>query len=650
MRIFSEKGPLTLVYIVLAGLLVLAISGCSFSLAEDITPPPGSEQRPPAMPQPAAVSGDLYPLVMPNPEAGQAIYREKCAPCHGEGGLGDGPQAAQLPNPVAPIGSLALARQSSPADWYTQVTQGNLERFMPPFGSLSDRQRWDVVAYSFSLTTPTSVVTQGEALYQENCARCHGDSGQGDGPEAASLATPLPDFSDQSSMVQLSAADLLMATSAGISPNMPAFSEQLSEDELWAVSAYLRSLTFPVSSEAIASSDTTSTEAAPETTEVSTTDSASPIATPLAAANASSGDITGSVTSASGTELPAGLEITLHAFDDMQQVMTQTVTTQSDGTFLFPDVEMMPGRVFMATVSYQRASYGSDIGRVEEGMTAIDLPISVYETTDDASVLSADRLHLFFEFIDASTVRIIELYIISNNSDTTLVAAEPGEPTVQFTLPEGATGLEFQDGALGGRYVQTAGGFGDTIAVRPGSGAYEVLFAYQLPYDRKLELSRLLNLPVDAVVILVPEGEIKIKSDGLQDGGTLDVQGSPYHSYNGGGLTAGDTLSLTLTGRPSSGTPTLATGSNTSLLVGLGVFGMALLASGIWLFNRTRKAGVQSDEEIDEIPPAGRETPESLMDAIIALDDLYQAGELPDEAYHTRRDELKSRLKDTMQG
>ena len=38
------------------------------------------------------------------------------------------------------------------------------------------------------------------------------------------------------------------------------------------------------------------------------------------------------------------------------------------------------------------------------------------------------------------------------------------------------------------------------------------------------------------------------------------------------------------------------------------------------------------------------ETPEDVMDAIIALDDLYQAGKLPKEAYEQRRTELKARL------
>jgi len=95
-------------YLVLSSLF---LSACS--LAEDITPPPGAEQMAVAQEQPLATNGPLFPLVPPSPADGQAVFAEKCAPCHGPAGMGDGPQAAQLPNPVAPIGSADFARQAT---------------------------------------------------------------------------------------------------------------------------------------------------------------------------------------------------------------------------------------------------------------------------------------------------------------------------------------------------------------------------------------------------------------------------------------------------------------------------------------------------------------------------------------------------------
>ncbi|HNB54345.1 MAG TPA: hypothetical protein PK530_20530, partial [Anaerolineales bacterium] len=63
-------------------LALFAASACT-SLAQDITPPPGYEYVPP----PPTQDVMYYPSVPPNPVAGQAIYVEKCQPCHGEQGL-----------------------------------------------------------------------------------------------------------------------------------------------------------------------------------------------------------------------------------------------------------------------------------------------------------------------------------------------------------------------------------------------------------------------------------------------------------------------------------------------------------------------------------------------------------------------------------
>src|SRR3972149_3515611 len=190
-----QKSILTSVFLLASVLLLTACLG--FSLAEDITPPPGA-QLSAARPTHPTLGGQLYPLVPPDPASSEPIFMEKCAPCHGGTGLGDGPQASQLPNPPAPIGSAELSRQAAPADWYAMVTQGNLEKFMPPFNSLSERQRWDVVAYLYTLSISPEVVAQGQTLYQDSCAECHGLDGQGDGPKAGELGVPPTNFTDQS--------------------------------------------------------------------------------------------------------------------------------------------------------------------------------------------------------------------------------------------------------------------------------------------------------------------------------------------------------------------------------------------------------------------------------------------------------------------
>ena len=107
-------------------ILVVSLSACNFSLAADVTPPPGYQPPPPVTQEP--VNGPLYPLVAPDARQGAGIYTEKCAPCHGEAGMGDGPRSTQLSNPVAPLGSPEFARQASSfhAQWQKTGNQGEL--------------------------------------------------------------------------------------------------------------------------------------------------------------------------------------------------------------------------------------------------------------------------------------------------------------------------------------------------------------------------------------------------------------------------------------------------------------------------------------------------------------------------------------------
>ncbi len=289
------------------------------------------------------------------------------------------------------------------------------------------------------------------------------------------------------------------------------------------------------------------------------------------------------------------MTLTLHGFDNMQMAITQTTTTNADGSYIFDNVSMPPGRAFVVITEYGDTAYNSNVGLVEAGQNMLNLPLEIFDTTTDASVLSTDRLHMFFEFVDSKTVRVVELYVISNLSNKTLVSPGEGQPTVRFTLPEGAENLEFQEGALGNRYVKTEDGFGDTVAVPPGQGQYEVLYAYTMPYDRKLELEQPVSLPVEAVVILVPEGGVKIKSDMLVDSGTQDVQGAKYRLFEGSSLLPGDNLRLSISGQPTTGQPTLPTGSNTSLMIGLAVFGLALVGAGVWLYRRTRSSAAEDE-------------------------------------------------------
>ncbi|MFC7299005.1 FTR1 family protein [Herminiimonas aquatilis] len=84
----------------------------------------------------------------------------------------------------------------------------------------------------------------GAALYQANCASCHGAAGHGDGPLAKSLNPPPIAFSDHERARERSVFSLQQIISHGVAgTSMPAFT-QLSENDRWSIAFFASTLAY----------------------------------------------------------------------------------------------------------------------------------------------------------------------------------------------------------------------------------------------------------------------------------------------------------------------------------------------------------------------------------------------------------------------
>ncbi|MGL4651291.1 MAG: c-type cytochrome, partial [Caldilineaceae bacterium] len=125
------------------------------------------------------------PLAPPSARAGSAIFLENCAPCHGETGNGDGPTAPELTSPPAIFADPNFMWDKVPAELFHTTKFGRMQNMMPPWlNQLDDGQIWNAVWYAWSLHTSEEEAAMGQALYTQSCANCHGDQGEGDGPDA----------------------------------------------------------------------------------------------------------------------------------------------------------------------------------------------------------------------------------------------------------------------------------------------------------------------------------------------------------------------------------------------------------------------------------------------------------------------------------
>lgn len=605
--------------------IIFSLTACSFSLAEDVTPPPNY-----VPPTPVPTLGLLYPSAAPDPENGARLYAEKCAACHGTFGMGDGADGRQLPVTVPALALPQTARGASPSGWYTIVTRGNLERFMPPFASLTSQERWDVVFYSLSLHTTPEQAALGQSIIETNCVDC-----------------PLDFFKNQEEMTALSADDLVFLLKNG-NEQVRALDGNLSEADLYAAAAYLRTLAFAVASTptpepviptpTLAAPEATSTEARVESGTPAVDATPFMMETPIPSEempDAAGHKVTGSV---SGKNVE-GLTVTLRGFDHAsdasgpQEILTLTAVTNADGSFMFEQVDFLENRIFFTEVQYEGVIYRSNTMVTPAGAAELNfLQFPLYETTTDFSSLSFHQVHFFIDISDG-TAQVISVYTFSNKGTQTIAVDFAGEiPFVK--TPANAQDIGFELTQDSAPLLEAETGF----AIPPSETPYGIVTFYSLPYEKEAQISQPFALSASSVLVLVPDG-VKMKTDQMLEGDLQNFRGANYREYIGGAVRAGDTLVFDLSGTPK--TAGLEAGSSQNLLIGLGVFGVVLILAGAWMYLRERNR--VEDDEFDEEDEF--ETEEEILDAIIALDDLHRAGKINGEAYQERREELKGRLK-----
>lgn len=177
---------------------------------------------------------------------GRRVFMDNCANCHGERGDGRSPMGPSMRPPAFDLTGFELSESLI----WRALQQGIPGSQMPSWNTLADEELRAVVHYTAALGRPgelpegarwgsPDVLQQaGRRVYAMHCTRCHGENGDGNGPDAT-RCYPLPaNFLD----MRPSYAAAKRAIRDGVPGTaMPAW-PLLTEGEMQAVTYYLRSL------------------------------------------------------------------------------------------------------------------------------------------------------------------------------------------------------------------------------------------------------------------------------------------------------------------------------------------------------------------------------------------------------------------------
>ena len=170
---------------------------------------------------------------------GAAIYRTYCSQCHGAGATGASGYPNLLDDDWIWGGTIEEIRATIAHGIRSSEDDDTRDSQMPAFGrdGILDRaQIAAVTEHVLSLSGQASPNEDGFAVYQENCAACHGENGEGNRDLGApNLADAIWLYGSEPETVQASIAN----SRAGM---MPAWAGRLTDAQIKQVALYIHGL------------------------------------------------------------------------------------------------------------------------------------------------------------------------------------------------------------------------------------------------------------------------------------------------------------------------------------------------------------------------------------------------------------------------
>ncbi len=194
---------------------------------------------------------------------GEAAYRRFCVTCHGLKGTGQTDMADMLDVAPSDFTDDKWKYGSTDGELFSVIRDGGQGGMEPFKGKMNERRMWHLVNYirTFSeaqdggaesairaevpenpIPYSEESVRRGKQLYARFCVTCHGRNGKGDTEMREFLSTHPSDLTDGEWKYGGRDGDIFMVIKQGTEYDMEAFADRLSDERIWHVVNYLRSM------------------------------------------------------------------------------------------------------------------------------------------------------------------------------------------------------------------------------------------------------------------------------------------------------------------------------------------------------------------------------------------------------------------------
>lgn len=373
------------------------------------------------------------------------------------------------------------------------------------------------------------------------------------------------------------------------------------------------------------------------------------------------GSIRGTVKNFTTDKIAPQQKVTLYVYQNDAEAGNQSVVSDSDGVFEFSELQMEPSLSYKLTTHFQDADYSSPLIRLTSKHPEQTVDLKAYSSSDDDSKIQITAHHLIIESIE-NALQVTEYIILQNAGNTSyLISSSEGNKIgLRLELPNGFKDLKIEG------LMECCISFDENTLLYSHAtlpGMMHIIFSYHMPSKKHVNLSRRLSFNTSKLLALVGGEHSSLTSNTLSDSGQAQMKGKTYTKYTANNLNKKQAIDIQL-----------------ELPVKwrfnpVWLFGMVLVVglAAILVVRRLSTSGLGGDVSVDDSKLVQSETGRRMearveadsssvssaetesadlkrgyLELISRLDEMYEAGEIPETVYKKMREEQKAKLREVM--
>ena len=353
------------------------------------------------------------------------------------------------------------------------------------------------------------------------------------------------------------------------------------------------------------------------------------------AAESGSGTVEGNVVNKTqdGSAV-SGLEVTLKTYTKNDELSSAVAKTDSEGHFVFTGLLTDPAYTYILMLPFQQVVYYSQDFTFEEKETTKSVPIEVYDSTNINASIKVETAHAVIS-ASKDSLTVMEFWQFVNESDRAYIGpqkgtAEQNGEILKFSLPEGATNVQYSEGLVEYSAGEKKVDLIDTTPVLPGEK--QIIYSYVINNSSgKYTFSRDVTYPIAKYNLLVNGENIEISATQLKKGEPFNMGGTLFTRLSGTNFAPGDRITAELSG------PSKPITQNTILLIAIVLVVILIVFTLVYTTRkRTLQLATPDDNSI--------QTRQRMLSQLARLDDDFENQQISEENYLMERAAIKEKL------